>query len=117
MSVEEINGFLVDKFNQHSLKEGASQGICPLCSSDRKPKNQKAQCASYDWERGLGTCHNCDTSFQLHTYQRKGASEKVYVRPSKADMQYNDVSTSCWFMNRLRSNINFFTSTLTLISM
>ena len=102
MNTEEINGFLIDEFNQHSLKEGASQGICPLCSSDRKPKNQKAQCASYDWERGLGTCHNCDTSFQLHTYQRKGASEKVYVRPSKADMQYNDVSTNVetWFGTR-----------------
>ena len=42
MSTEEINGFLVDKFNQHSLKEGAAQGVCPLCSSDRKPKNAKA---------------------------------------------------------------------------
>jgi len=82
MNTEEINGFLIDEFNQHSLKEGASQGICPLCSSDRQPKNQKAQCASYDWERGLGTCHNCNTSFQLHTYQRKGASEKEYVRPN-----------------------------------
>ena len=81
MSTEEINGFLIDKFNQHGLEEGATQGICPLCSSSRQPKNQKAKCASYDWERGLGTCHNCDTSFQMHTYQRKGASEKVYVRP------------------------------------
>ena len=81
MSTEEINGFLIDKFNQHSLKEGAAQGICPLCSSDRQPKNQTAGCASYDWERGLGTCHNCDSTFQLHTYQRKGASEKIYVRP------------------------------------
>jgi len=101
MSVDEINGFLIDKFNQHSLKEGASQGICPLCSSDRQPKNQKAQCASYDWERGLGTCHNCDTSFQLHTYQRKGASEKVYVRPQTPE-QFNDVSTNVetWFGTR-----------------
>jgi len=101
MSVDEINGFLIDKFNQHNLKEGASQGICPLCSSDRKPKNQKAQCASYDWERGLGTCHNCDTSFQLHTYQRKGASEKVYVRPQTPE-QFNDVSTNVetWFGTR-----------------
>tara|TARA_R110000765_G_scaffold78209_3_gene153804 strand:+ start:1087 stop:2823 length:1737 start_codon:yes stop_codon:yes gene_type:complete len=89
MSTKEINGFLVDKFNQHSLKEGAAQGTCPLCSSDRQPKNQKAGCASYDWERGLGTCHNCDTSFQLHTYQRKGASEKVYVRPTAID-RYED---------------------------
>jgi twinkle protein len=86
MNTEEINGFLIDEFNQHSLKEGASQGICPLCSSDRQPKNQKAQCASYDWERGLGTCHNCDTSFQLHTYQRKGASEKVYIRPQNQNI-------------------------------
>ena len=86
MNTEEINGFLIDRFNQHSLKEGASQGICPLCSSDRQPKNKKAQCASYDWERGLGTCHNCDTSFQLHTYQRKGASEKVYVRPQNQNI-------------------------------
>ena len=81
MQTEEINGFLIDEFNQYSLKEGATQGICPLCSSYRQPKNTKKQCASYDWERGLGTCHNCDTTFQLHTYQRKGASEREYVRP------------------------------------
>jgi twinkle protein len=101
MSVEEINGFLVDKFNQHGLKEGAAQGICPLCSSDRKPENRKAKCASYDWERGLGTCHNCDTTFQLHTYQRKGASEKVYIRPETPE-QFKDVSTNVetWFGTR-----------------
>ena len=101
MSTDEINGFLIDNFNQHSLKEGATQGICPLCSSDRQPKNQKAQCASYDWERGLGTCHNCDTSFQLHTYQRKGASEKVYVRPQTPE-QFNEISTNVetWFGTR-----------------
>jgi twinkle protein len=101
MNTEEINGFLIDEFNQHSLKEGATQGICPLCSSDRQPKNQKAQCASYDWERGLGTCHNCDTSFQLHTYQRKGASEKVYIRPQTPE-QFNEISTNVetWFGTR-----------------
>ena len=101
MQTAEINGFLIDKFNQHSLKEGATQGTCPLCSSDRQPKNQKAQCASYDWERGLGTCHNCDTSFQLHTYQRKGASERVYVRPDAIE-QFDDISTNVetWFGTR-----------------
>ena len=101
MSKEEINGFVIDEFNQHGLKEGAAQGICPLCSHTRKPKNQKAQCASYDWERGLGTCHNCNTTFQLHTYQRKGASERVYVRPQTPE-QFNDVSTNVetWFGTR-----------------
>jgi len=77
----EINGFLIDTFNQHKLDVGKTQGICPLCSHDRKPENRKQKCASYDWERGLGTCHNCNSSFQLHTYQRKGASDKEYTRP------------------------------------
>ena len=89
MQTTEINGFLIDEFNQHKLEEGKKQGICPLCSHTRKPKNQKAKCASYDWERGLGTCHNCNTSFQLHTYQRKGASEKEYVRPINKQEDYN----------------------------
>ena len=97
MSTEEIYGFLVDKFNQHSLKEGTTQGICPLCSSDRKPKNTKAQCASYDWERGLGTCHNCDTTFQLHTYQRKGDSNKEYVKPSFIGEKYSVKDNNCVF--------------------
>ena len=101
MQLTEINGFLIDKFNQHGLKEGATQGTCPLCSSTRQPKNQKAQCASYDWDRGLGTCHNCDTSFQLHTYQRKGASERVYIRPTEP-ANFNEVSTNVetWFGTR-----------------
>jgi len=99
MNKEEINGFVIDQFNQHGLKEGATQGICPLCSHTRKPKNQKLQCASYDWERGLGTCHNCNTTFQLHTYQRKGASEKVYVRPN---IKYKQTGTKVeeWFKSR-----------------
>ena len=83
MQTTEINGFLIDQFNQHKLEEGKSQGICPLCSPDRKPKNEKAKCASYDWERGIGTCHNCSKTFQLHTYQRKGKSEKVYTKPGE----------------------------------
>ena len=86
MQTTEINGFAIDKFNQHGLEEGKKQGTCPLCSHTRKPANKKAKCASYDWERGLGTCHNCNKSFQLHTYQRKGKAEKVYVKPEvKAD--------------------------------
>jgi twinkle protein len=83
MQTTEINGFLIDNFNQYKLEEGKSQGTCPLCSPDRKPQNEKAKCASYDWDKGLGTCHNCNKTFQLHTYQRKGKSEKVYVKPNQ----------------------------------
>jgi len=100
MQTTEINGFLIDEFNQHKLEEGKKQGICPICSHDRKPKNQKAKCASYDWERGLGTCHNCNTSFQLHTYQRKGASEKEYVRPIVSAYQPPATKVIGWFETR-----------------
>jgi len=96
----EINGFAIDKFNQHGLDVGKPQGTCPLCSADRKPENRKAKCASYDWERGLGTCHNCDTSFQLHTYQRKGASEKVYVRPEQCLTPKVSTKVEDWFETR-----------------
>ena len=99
MQDKEINGFLIDTFNQHGLEE-KTQGVCPLCSHDRQPKNQKAKCASYDWERGLGTCHNCNTSFQLHTYQRKGASEKVYVRPTEVEYQPPATRVIGWFETR-----------------
>ena len=105
MNVEskEINGFAIDEFNQHDLEVGKTQGICPLCSHTRKPENKKAKCASYDWERGLGTCHNCDTSFQLHTYQRKGSSDKVYVRPQ---VEFHPTSSKVvqWFETRGISN-------------
>ena len=101
MQTTEINGFEIDKFNQHSLEEGKSQGVCPLCSHDRKPKNQKDKCASYDWERGLGTCHNCNKTFQLHTFNRKGKAEKVYVKPTQPEEQstVND-KVAEWFASR-----------------
>ena len=102
MQVEttEINGFVIDEFNQHKLEEGKKQGICPLCSSDRKSKNQKAQCASYDWTRGIGTCHNCHNSFQLHTYKRKGNAEKIYVKPDKIVIKEPGSKVQEWFKTR-----------------
>lgn len=101
MQETEINGFAIEDFNVHKLEEGKKQGICPVCSHNRKPKNQKAKCASYDWDRGLGTCHNCDTSFQLHTYKRKGESEKVYIKPEQP-VAIHSVGTKVeeWFKTR-----------------
>ena len=97
----EINGFLIDTFNQHDLEVGKTQGICPMCSHTRKPENKKQKCASYDWERGLGTCHNCDNTFQLHTYQRKGESDKIYIKPDPIS-EVKEISTKVeeWFKSR-----------------
>ena len=100
MQTTEINGFLIDEFNQHKLEAGKKQGVCPLCSADRKPKNQKAKCASYDWERGLGTCHNCNSTFQLHTYKRKGETQKVYERPKNEVVKPPDSKVVEWFKSR-----------------
>ena len=104
MQVEnrEINGFMIDKFNQHDLDVGKTQGICPLCSHTRKPKNQKLKCSSYDWERGLGTCHNCNSTYQLHTYERKGASDREYVRPTFSTKSHKAPGSKVveWFKSR-----------------
>ena len=100
MQTTEINGFEIDIFNQHKLEAGKKQGICPLCSADRKPKNQKAKCASYDWERGLGTCHNCNSTFQLHTYKRKGETQRVYERPKDEVVKPPDSKVVEWFKSR-----------------
>ena len=101
MQVEEveINGFLIESFNQHGLDVGKTQGICPLCSIDRKPENKKAKCSSYDWERGIGTCHNCDKSYQLHTFKRKGKAERDYVIP---EVKHKPVESKVvdWFKTR-----------------
>ena len=102
MNTTEINGFTIDQFNQYDLAVGKKEGICPLCSHDRKPENRKAKCAMYDWERGLGTCMNCDEVFQLHTFKRKGGNaDKIYIKPAQG---YNGTSLSDkaikWFESR-----------------
>ena len=96
----EINGFVIDNYNQYKLPEGNKEGICPLCSSSRKPINQKKKCASYDWDRGLGTCHNCNNTFQMHTYKRKGTSEKEYTRPVVLEKQECNSKVLKWFETR-----------------
>jgi len=96
----EINGYTIEEFNRYGLEVGKTQGICPLCSADRKPENRKAKCASYDWERGLGTCHNCNTTFQLHTFQRRGEVTKVYTRPEPITELSIGTKAEQWFASR-----------------
>ena len=105
MQVEqyEINGFLIDNFNQYGLEVGKTQGVCPWSNTCRQPKNHKKKCSSYDWERGLGTCHNCNKTYQLHTYQRKGATDKDYVRPvdpPKEEFNIPRTKVAEWFKTR-----------------
>jgi twinkle protein len=101
INTQEINGYAIESFNQYDLEEGKTQGICPLCSSDRKGPKQKLKCASYDWQTGLGTCHNCSTTFQLHTYKRKGNSTKEFVRPVNENISpVKNTKVEDWFKLR-----------------
>jgi len=101
INTQEINGYAIESFNQYDLEEGKTQGICPLCSSDRKAPKQKLKCASYDWQTGLGTCHNCNTTFQLHTYKRKGDSTKEFVRPVNENISpVKNTKVEDWFKLR-----------------
>ena len=104
MNTTEINGFQIDKFNQYNLNVGKREGICPLCSADRKPQNRKAKCAMYDWERGLGTCMNCNEVFQLHTFKRKGGNDKVYNKPKQIANPLLSNKVIKWFESRGISN-------------
>jgi twinkle protein len=100
MNTTEINGYEIEAFNQYDLEVGKKEGICPVCSHDRKPENRKAKCAMYDWERGLGTCMNCDTVFQLHTFKRKGGGTKEYVLPEwRNNTNLSDAAIK-WFEGR-----------------
>jgi twinkle protein len=100
MNTTEINGYEIETFNQYDLAIGKKEGICPVCSHDRKPENRKAKCAMYDWERGLGTCMNCDTVFQLHTFKRKGGGTKEYVLPEwRNNTSLSDAAIK-WFEGR-----------------
>lgn len=110
MQVEtfEINGFEIDEFNVYKLEEGKTQGICPLCSHDRKPANKKLKCASYDWKRGLGTCHNCNQTFQMHTFKRKGDAIKEYAKPEPTDETNISQKAEDWFKSRGISSKTLF---------
>jgi len=100
MNTTEINGFEIDNFNQYDLDVGKREGVCPLCSHNRQPKNQKAKCAMYDWDRGLGTCMNCNEVFQLHTFKRKSDSLKEYTKPEWKNKTTLSDNVIKWFEGR-----------------
>ena len=74
----ELNGFEIEEYNVHKIKEGAKTSTCPVCSEGRKKKNDK--CMSVFWDTGLGQCNHCGETTQLHTFKKKD-SVKVYVKP------------------------------------
>jgi len=76
--INELNGFVIENYNQYGFKDRSKQDVCPHCSQDRKKKTDK--CVSIDWEKGFYNCWHCGTSGQLHTYKKK-QTEKIYAKP------------------------------------
>jgi twinkle protein len=83
-----------------SLKREKSRVYVLFVLTIENPRIKRQKCASYDWERGLGTCHNCNSTFQLHTYKRKGETEKVYERPKEKVVKPPDSKVVEWFKSR-----------------
>lgn len=76
-----INGFEVDKFNIHEIKQGATTSTCPECSHNRKKSTDK--CMSVFWDTGLGQCNHCGARVQLHTYKAKQGTKNYFVPTEK----------------------------------
>lgn len=95
----ELNGFKIDKFNIHNLPEGRKLSTCPLCSSNRKPQNQKQKCLMMNWDIGIATCQHCGEVIQMHTFKKK-EQEKIYTKPiwkNRTELSDNLVK---WFEGR-----------------
>lgn len=97
MQTEEINGYKIEKFNQHDLKVGAQDSPCPLCSVERSNKNKNSKCASLDWDRGIGTCHHCNNVFQIHTFKK---GNKEYSKPNSNENTTLDTRVLDYFETR-----------------
>jgi len=78
----ELNGFEIEEHNVLKLPTGTKTAVCPKCSHERKPQNQKQKCMSVFWDTGLGRCNHCGQSTQLHTYKKKNEI-KAYIKPAK----------------------------------
>ena len=84
----EINGFPVDKYNVHNIKEGATKSICPECSHNRKKSTEP--CMSVFWDTGLGQCNHCGARVQLHTYKTKESTKEYFVPNQKLNPEITE---------------------------
>ncbi len=109
--MKELNGFEIEVYNVHQIKEGVNLSTCPICSENRKPKNQKVKCASVFWDTGIIHCNHCGERTQMHEYKKKKET-KIYVRPKWNNTELSD-SVVKWFESR---SISQFTLRLAKIT-
>jgi twinkle protein len=79
----EINGFEIDQYNIHGIKQGTTAWTCPKCSDKRKPEHRNQKCMSVNWTAGIGHCNHCGEKTQLHTFRKK-ERVKEYKQPARS---------------------------------
>jgi len=84
------------EYEVKATKNGENPQPCPVCSYDRKKKNDP--CFSYNSEKGLGDCHHCGISVY-----RKNENHKTYIRPVWENKTGLSEKLVDWFLSR---NIN-----------
>lgn len=94
----EINGFEIEEYNVHKIKQGAKTSTCPKCSHLRKPQNQKQKCASVFWDTGILHCNHCGERTQMHTYKKKN-EKKEYKKPVLKPKSAYSKEVLDWFNN------------------
>ena len=84
-------------------KSGNYSGICPACNETRRNKGAKS--FSFDVNKGVGMCHNCEAKFVTEkpmTWEKPQYEPKVYVKPkfNKTELSQKTVS---YFESRMIS--------------
>lgn len=75
--------------------QGENHQTCPVCRDDRKAKNQKKKCFSYNPVKGTGYCQNCE-----RTFVKKTENQKTYIRPVWENRTQLSDKVLTWFQQR-----------------
>jgi twinkle protein len=78
-------------------KGGENYMPCPECSSSRSPKNQRKKSFSWNDEKKVGKCHNCEADFVLYT-KPKQKEFKTPIWKNITELTDNAVK---WFTGRM----------------
>ncbi|HNV62454.1 MAG TPA: hypothetical protein PKN54_05825, partial [Candidatus Cloacimonas acidaminovorans] len=71
--------------------------VCPECSKNRKPANQKKKPFNWNNEKMVGYCNHCGATFMLHREQK----EKEFTVPQWENRTGLTDKAVKWFTGRM----------------
>lgn len=78
-------------------RNGENSMVCPECSKNRKPSNQKKKPFNWNNEKMVGYCNHCGTTFMLHREQK----EKEFTIPQWENRTGLTDKAVKWFTGRM----------------